>query len=468
MGHHLPSCDTLAVAGACSATGQIIFAKNSDRDSTESQPLLYFPAADHAAGEKVKCTYIEVDQVPHTYAMIGSKPWWIWGFEHGINEWGVCIGNEADWSWVSPPDEDKLLGMDLLRLTLERSKTADEAVGVLTELLEKYGQGGGCQYGRPRMEFTYHNSYMITDPEEVWLVETVDRQWVAKKIDDMCCISNVYTIEDDYDEISEGMIDFAIEKGLHRAGETFNFSKSFMLLDGTNLTGHQRYEMMRKLMRGTEGTFSRDTALKIMRNHFEGEIDECRWSPASVMACTVCMHGTGEIDTCQTAATMIVEYTGRPEKELMFTAWCSMCPPCSSFLVPFFNTGYVPSKLGSGTNEYSEDSFWWKVMRMVTDIESNYERYHHLVTDVRPALEAEFTAAAARALDEAAALMAENKAGEACRLLNDLTDACLDRVEREVGRITAEIEEDQKTVLPQIYHARYIDYYRNRTKLPNR
>ena len=132
----IPSCDTLAVHKSLTAASANLFAKNSDRDVDESQPLIWFPAKKYPAGEKLRCTYIEIDQVEETYGMIGSKPWWIWGFEHGVNEHGVAIGNEADWSEVPPNDQEALLGMDLLRLGLERGKTAYEAMHVIIDLLE--------------------------------------------------------------------------------------------------------------------------------------------------------------------------------------------------------------------------------------------------------------------------------------------------------------------------------------------
>ena len=138
-----PSCDTVAVEKSASVSGFNILAKNSDRETDECQNLKFFPAEKHAPGEMVKCTYIEVPQAEQTYAMIGSQPWWIWGFEMGINEYGVCIGNEADWSEIPAQREEALLGMDLLRIGLERGRTAYEAMHMIIDYLEKYGQGGG-------------------------------------------------------------------------------------------------------------------------------------------------------------------------------------------------------------------------------------------------------------------------------------------------------------------------------------
>jgi secernin len=80
-------------------------------------------------GEKVKCTYIEIDQAPSTFPCILSKPDWMWGAEMGANSEGVVIGNEAVWDRLSDPKVDlvpRLLGMDLLRLgTVGRNARRD-------------------------------------------------------------------------------------------------------------------------------------------------------------------------------------------------------------------------------------------------------------------------------------------------------------------------------------------------------
>ena len=63
----------------------------------------------------LQCTYIEVEQVPKTHAVILSRPSWLWGAEMGANEHGVCIGNEAVWTKEPVGEGEALLGMDLLR-----------------------------------------------------------------------------------------------------------------------------------------------------------------------------------------------------------------------------------------------------------------------------------------------------------------------------------------------------------------
>jgi len=83
-------CDTLVVLSKASRDGGVIFAKNSDREPNQAQILEYYPRMEHDE-ETVKCIYIEVPQVKETYAVLISRPFWMWGAEMGVNEYGVAI-----------------------------------------------------------------------------------------------------------------------------------------------------------------------------------------------------------------------------------------------------------------------------------------------------------------------------------------------------------------------------------------
>ncbi len=134
-------CDTIAIV----SDGEVLFAKNSDRDPNESQILDWQERAAHPAGSTLTCTHIEIPQVEQTWAVLVSRPFWMWGAEMGANEHGLIIGNEAVFTRESVP-ETGLTGMDLVRLALERSRTADEAVDTITSLIAAHGQGGRCGY----------------------------------------------------------------------------------------------------------------------------------------------------------------------------------------------------------------------------------------------------------------------------------------------------------------------------------
>ena len=176
------SCDTfvfLPKEGSCLPT---CFGKNSDRPSDEEHLVVHIPRARHQES-KVRCSYIEIPQVAETFGVVLSKPRWMWGCEMGANEFGVVGGNEAvdTRACAELGADQRLLGMDLLRLSLERSKSAREAVQICTSLLEFYGQGGGC--AEDDDGWTYENGFLFADPSEAFVLETAGMSWwVAERV----------------------------------------------------------------------------------------------------------------------------------------------------------------------------------------------------------------------------------------------------------------------------------------------
>ena len=187
-------CDTLVHVGS----DRVLFAKNSDRDPNESQFLEWHPAAEHPQGSTVPCTHITLPQVRRTHAVLISRPFWMWGAEMGANEHGVTIGNEAVFT-DQPYADSGLTGMDLLRLALERSATAEEGVDTIVDLLETHGQGGGC--GHEDRTFTYHNSFIVADPSTAYVLETAGQKWAVEHVaSGGRSISNGLTIDGFADE----------------------------------------------------------------------------------------------------------------------------------------------------------------------------------------------------------------------------------------------------------------------------
>jgi len=181
-------CDTLVVR----TDDGILFAKNSDRDPNESQVIRWYDAADHPADAEVACTHGKVPQVRHTHAIMIAQPWWMWGAEMGANSHGVVIGNQAVFNRAGHAKHG-LLGMDLLRLALERADSARAAVAVIVELLEAHGQGGAHSHDHPG--FRYDNSFLVADRDEAIVLETARREWATEPVTGRVrSISNGYTI----------------------------------------------------------------------------------------------------------------------------------------------------------------------------------------------------------------------------------------------------------------------------------
>ncbi|NLL56087.1 MAG: peptidase U34 [Clostridiales bacterium] len=175
-------CDTLWKK----INGEIFFAKNSDRSCNEPN-LTVFIKGGKRKEESVKCTYISIPQVERVNSVLLVKPSWIWGAEMGINEHGLTIGNEAVFTKSKGKKEKKLLGMDMLRLALERAQTAKQAKEVILELLATYGQGGNCGYDK---NFYYDNSFLITDHNQGFIIETAGKDYIVKELNECGNISN--------------------------------------------------------------------------------------------------------------------------------------------------------------------------------------------------------------------------------------------------------------------------------------
>jgi len=83
-------CDTLVAMAAATADRSVIFARNSDRLPDECQHLRAHPSREWAEGATVRCQYQALPQARPTHRVLGSQPFWLWGFEHGVNERGVA------------------------------------------------------------------------------------------------------------------------------------------------------------------------------------------------------------------------------------------------------------------------------------------------------------------------------------------------------------------------------------------
>ncbi|XP_064456344.1 secernin-2-like isoform X2 [Ornithodoros turicata] len=264
------SCDTFVVLPPGTRNGCVVFGKNSDRPGDEVQEVIYLPRTSHGTGKKVQCTYIEIDQTEETLAVILSKPSWMWGAEMGANECGVVIGNEALFTRLNgTPDDsvERLLGMDFVRLGLERAKTAREALDVIVTLLAEHGQGGRCSDTCDNL--MYHNGFLIADRSEAWVLETVGKLWAAENIKSGCRnISNCLSIGTKIDLCSEGLKDAAKQHGFwdESKGE-FNFALAFG--DGHLIT---RFTCGKQLLENlsASGSFNAKDMISVLRDEESG------------------------------------------------------------------------------------------------------------------------------------------------------------------------------------------------------
>ncbi|XP_029461676.1 secernin-3 isoform X2 [Rhinatrema bivittatum] len=187
----------------------------------------------------------------------------------GANEHGVCIGNEAVWGREEVEDEEALLGMDLLRLGLERADTAEKALDVIVDLLEKYGQGGNCMEGN--VSFTYHNSFLIADRRDAWVLETAGKYWAAEKVEGVRNISNNLSITTRIDREHPEMREYAKNRGWWDGKKEFNFAAVYSYVNTARMTSSgDRYCQGYKLLNKNKGSITVKTMMEILRNKESG------------------------------------------------------------------------------------------------------------------------------------------------------------------------------------------------------
>lgn len=340
-------CDSMIASRDRTQCGYSIFGKASDRSVNEPQPFIYVPAAKHSPGEKVKTTRIVIDQVTETYAMILSKPSWIWGAEIGINEKGVIIGNESVFSRELRTDTIALLGMDILRLCLERADTAKKAVDTLGELLDRYGQGGNCSFDG---DFYYDNAFLIADSEEAWHVETAGKFWAAKQVSQgSYSISNYLSINYP-DLIHRDAIENAIQKG-YPVSEPFDWAESYV--DWTsivNRSGMLRRACSFQQMNRPGNRVDVSDVISALRTHFSDN----EWINGGNC---VCMHAyphfTGDLD-CQTTNAMGAVL--KPDDPMIFGT--GMSTTCVAPFQPFWFDAYSSRQVFSYDRQEEAMNSW--------------------------------------------------------------------------------------------------------------
>ncbi|MBW1880768.1 MAG: C69 family dipeptidase, partial [Deltaproteobacteria bacterium] len=306
------------------------FAKNSDRDANEGQFLEWHPARDWPEDAEVQCTEVAIAQALHTHAVLLSRPFWIWGAEMGANEHGVVIGNEAVFT-RKPVPRTGLLGMDLLRLALERAASAEEAVQVLVTLLEVHGQGGRGGFEDP--SFRYHNSFLVADPHQAWVVETSGREHAEEQVTEgVRTISNVLTIP----RFRQTHLGFVGAVKSRVAVADRRRARSAELASGA--------------------TEVRDM-LAVLRDHgAERDGPSYRWLNGTLGA--ACMHGGGAVAHSVTTASWVAELG--PEGNRHWVTASS--GPCISLFKPVRVD--QPLDLGPFPQDRADDSLWWRHERL--------------------------------------------------------------------------------------------------------
>lgn len=363
-------CDTFFSPSYRNLHGNAILAKNSDREPNEAQQIVRF-SAQQRPQKRVKATFIVVDCPEHVHELILSKPFHMWGAEMGINEHGVAIGNEAVFTKMHlPRKNDGLTGMDLLRLALEQSKTAQFALEMILELLGKYGQDACGGYQDKGM--FYSNSFLIADPHSAYVLETAGPFWAYKHIDSFYAISNVLTLGTDFDQIHPDAQAFAYQKSWMKEGVPFDFQRAFsepiMTFLGKGLSRKHQCELQAPALDSQK--FSIQDAFGILRSHrIKENFEPCQGDMGNI-----CLHAQGLLTPSQTTGSMVVELRGKANSSVWLTGSSA---PCLSVFKPFyFGTNTLNDDVFPQASKRLDHSYWWQWEKIHRKALSDYRSLH--------------------------------------------------------------------------------------------
>jgi secernin len=456
-------CDIWIAMSHATEAQHIIVGKNSDRPIFDCQPLLLHPQQEWPQNSSIQLEYVELPQAQVTFATLGSSPYWCWGYEEGINEYSVVIGNEAIFTKTFRQATQAhrntadlgLLGMDLIRLALERSQNARQAVDLMGHLVEQYGQFGS---GVPMKEHAvggYDNSFIVADPNEAWIVEAVGRRWAAKRITHAFdSISNQPSIRTEWDRGSSDLEAYAIRNGWWSDSKpsSFDFARAYIDDRVPRQVSHIRSMRSKQLLKEQNGRITPQSMMRIARDHYEDTfLHGPYFDAADPDFLSLCMHASpADFTWGNTASSCIAVLPKSPDALPVF--WWSAGPPCNGCFVPFFVHGSklpaVVSRAGTfgkrvvppdqaGEDQFAPDSYWWLFRQLmdkvkgdpIKSIPRSYPSRNRIVRERFDAIEQECAAELPHVLQKAADSTSGYSLSRA-EILDEFTAKWMDRVVR--------------------------------------
>ena len=417
------NCSSFLVTKGASKDGSVMITYSCDGEFLPH--LEYILAQDHKPGSTVEIrgrdgkVRGEVKQVPHTYAVVGL-----------MNEHQLAIGETTFGGRRELRNPDGLLHyFFMMRLALQRAKTARKAIKVMAELVEEYGYASTGE------------SFSIADPDEAWIMEMIGpgpggkgAHWVALRIPDgyisahanMSRIGEFPLNDPENCMYSENVISFAEQKGYYtkESGKPFSFRYAYDPPKPSSLRtcAARVWSMFRRsapsldlspdFQRGVEGAkpyplwiqpdqkLSLRDVMNIMRDHYEGtEFDMTKGIDAGPFGCPVRFRGlTWEVDdveyswerpisTQQTGFSFISQSRGWLPDAIGGVYWYGVDDTYTTCYIPLYcSIQDLPKPFTVGDlQRFSWDSAWW-----VFNFVANYAnlKYSSMVKDIQAVQEA--------------------------------------------------------------------------------
>ena len=449
------ACTSLIAGKKATADGSVIITYAADSHTLYGE-LYHQPAADHAPGSMRTVTEWDtgkilgqIPEVAHTYRTLGN-----------MNEHGLTIA-ESTWGGREELAGSGLIDYgSLIYITLQRARTAREALKVMTELVEKYGYASSGE------------SFSIADADEAWIMELIGKGkddkgavWVARRVPDDCISGHAnharihtFPLDDPETLYSPDVISFARSKGYFNGKDKdFSFSRAYAVTDGGALRGcdGRVWSFYNRHSQGAQPYL--DWILKgegaplplwvkpekpvtvrdmqaMMRDHFEGTpLDMTtdigagpyavpyRWRPLTYQVDSVEYTHERAIATQQTGFSFVSQMNSARPRAMKGILWFGVDDANTCVYVPVFNgSTAVPHEFAVGNGDLYNLS--WESAFWINNYVANqaYYRYSQMIPDIRRvqnAIEDTFEAEIPDLEKEIAAM----NAGDAASRLNDYT-----------------------------------------------
>lgn len=413
------ACTNLIAGKKATADGSVMVTYAADSHTLYGM-LTHTPAAKHAPGEMRKVIdwdsnklLGEIPQVPQTYNVVGN-----------INEHQVAIGEST---WGGHKELEDTTGQSiidygsLIQIALERSKTAREAIDVMTSLVDKYGYASSGE------------SFSIADPNEVWVMEMIGKGaekgavWIAVRIPDDAIsghaneprIRKVNLKDKENVKYSKDLIKFARKRGYFTGkDEDFSFADAFEKHDASTRRGCDArvWSFFRRFNPETEkyyawcaGTSDEPMPLYVipdrkvsledmqtrMRDHFEDTPFEMtsdigagpyhvpyRWRPMTFEVDGKEYVNERAIATQQTGWSFVSQSRADLPNPVGGILWFGTDDTNTSVYMPFYcSMTAVPEQLGHGDiNTFDMNSNFWMNTWVANQA---YNRYDQMIPDIR-------------------------------------------------------------------------------------
>lgn len=453
------ACTNIIVTKGASATGSTLISYAADSHTLYGE-LYHWPSAKYEEGTMLQINEWDTNkplgqiaQVAETFNVVGN-----------MNEYQLAIGETTYGGRRELVDATGIMDYgSLIYVTLQRAKTAREAIQVMTDLVAEYGY------------YSSGESFSIADPNEAWILEMIGKGgkskgavWVAQRIPDgyvsahanQARITQIDFKDKENCLYSEDVIDFAREMGYYDGKDKdFSFSDTYAPLD----FGGQRFCEARvwaffNIVNPTEaeqyldyamGTahnrmplyFKPDTKLthrdvqNVMRDHYEGTAMDMtkdagagafgnpyRWRPLTWEVDSVTYCNERAIATQQTGFSFVAEMRSWLPREIGGILWFGVDDAATSVYMPMYaSLTETPNSVKVGNGDmmnFSWTSNFW-MFNWVANMA--YSKYSYMIEDILPAqnkLEDSFDDYQKGIEDKALALY-ENDKVEAVSYLND-------------------------------------------------